>query len=310
MENEVIFIVGCARTGSTLLREILNRSERICLATETHYLRRMSSVGLWKRIKRFGDLRNDCNVEKLVAYWYAAHERGEKNYWSWLIKHVDRQYFTQRLLATDRSERAIFTVLMQVYAETKCGTIPPDMILGEKTPTHLKYVPTLLEWYPNAKIIHTFRDPRGIFTSTLKRIQSGKWGLKAVFPSVPARLLAPLDVPSAVVHTTNAWLDAVRLHITYKQMYGPQYHLVRFEDLIGDPEAQVRQICAFLDVPFDPKMVAETRVVSSSYQPHRRGAYGFDTQAAHRWQEHINPLIRAWFAILGRKYLKVFGYRP
>jgi hypothetical protein len=65
-----------------------------------------------------------------------------------------------------------------------------------------------------------------------------------------------------------------------------------------------------LSVPFDPNMIAETRVVSSSYHSQRRGAHGFDTQAVHRWQEHINPLIRAWFAILGRKYLKTFGYLP
>lgn len=310
MQNEVVFIVGCARTGSTLLRDILNRSDQICLTTETHYLRRMSSVGLWKRIKNFGDLQDDRNAEQLVAYWYAAYDRGERNYWSWLRKHVDQQHFTQRLLATDRSERAIFTMLMQVYAETKCGAITPNMVLGEKTPTHLYYVPTLLEWYPQAKIIHTFRDPRGIFVSTLKRMQSGKWGFKNKLPSVPARLLNPFDIPSAMLHTTKGWLDAVRLHAAYKQMYGAQYHLVRFEDLVVNPQEHVRQVCSFLNVPFDATMVADTRVISSSYHDQRRGASGFDAHAVNRWQEHINPLIRAWFAILGRKYLKTFGYLP
>lgn len=102
MNNELVFIVGCARTGSTLLRDILNRSERICLTTETHYLRRMSSVGLRKRLKNFGDLQDNRNAEKLVAYWYGAYERGERNYWGWLCNQVDRHYFTQRLLSTLR----------------------------------------------------------------------------------------------------------------------------------------------------------------------------------------------------------------
>lgn len=310
MPNEYVFIVGCARTGSTLLREILNRSERVCITPETHYLRRISRVGLWKQIVHFGDLWDDDNLHRFVDYLYSPKKKAEKNFWGWLNKQVDRDEFELRLFTTDRSERAIFSTMMDIYAEKKCGAITPDLILGEKTPTHLYYVPTLFDWYPNSKIIHTFRDPRGIFVSTLKRVKAGKWGLKAKFPSLPGRLVDPLSNPLAVMHTTMTWFDAVRLHFEYAQMYPGRYHLVRFEDMIADPETQVRQVCEFLEIPFQPRMLREVTVVGSSYRAERRGPSGFDQQAIDRWQEHIDPPIRAWFALLGKKQLRRFGYTP
>jgi hypothetical protein len=71
MRNETVFIVGCARTGSTLLRQILNRHERLCLASETHFLRRWSRYGRDRQIAKFGDLSDDANVARLVATLYS-----------------------------------------------------------------------------------------------------------------------------------------------------------------------------------------------------------------------------------------------
>lgn len=310
MENEVVFIVGCARTGSTLLRDVLNRSNHICITPETHFLRRLSRVGLWKQIQRFGDLTEDRNANRLVDYLFSPPKAAERNFWGWLNKQIDREAFRRRVLDSDRSERAIFTIMMQVYAAQKRGPHINDLILGEKTPTHLYYVPTLMEWFPNAKLIHTFRDPRGIFVSTLKRLKAGKWGFKARYPSLPNRMVAPLNTPLAVLHTTKTWFDAVRLHGVYQQRYAQQYRLLRFEDFIVNPEQHVAQLCDFLGVPFERRMIDGVIVIGSSYREQRRGPKGFDPQAVHRWQEHIDLLTRTWFSLLGSKYLKQFGYVP
>jgi hypothetical protein len=310
MEHERVFIVGCPRTGSTLLRQILNKSARICITSETHFLRRESSVGLRKKIVRFGDLSDDGNAGKFIDYVYSESNAAARGYWGWLNKTIDRQVFRKELLATDRSERAIFALLMRLYAEDKRGPLAPDLILGEKTPMHLYYVPTLFEWYPNVKIIHTFRDPRAIFTSALKRVKSGKWGPKGKLPMLLDRLLDPLLDPLEVLHITKIWFDAVKLHARYEQRYPQQYHMVRFEDLITEPERQIRQVCSFLEVPFESRMLDDIAVVGSSFHAQHRAGDGIDQTVARRWEEHINPLARAWFSILGRKQLERFGYIP
>jgi hypothetical protein len=310
MKGDKVFIVGCGRTGSTLLREILNKSEQVCISPETYFLRRFSKVGIKKKLRDFGDLLDDENVKKLIDYLYSLEKlRRVFGSWGWLSRSVDKQYFTRRLLESDRSERAIFSLVMQSYAEVKGGNAD-DLILGDKTPTHLYYVPTLLEWFPGAKIIHTFRDPRGIIVSKLKKVEKGLEGPQVRFSYLPEWLLDPLITPIEVMHITKFWFDAARLHAKYEQLYPRQYHLVRFEDLITEPEKQIRQICDFLNIEFENAMLDEINIVGSSYQTERRGPAGIDKKAIDRWREHINPLIRVWFSVSGRKQLKKFGYTP
>lgn len=310
MDNQTLFIVGCARTGSSLLRQILNKHERLCLAAETHFLRRWSSVGREKQLLEFGDLSDEANVGRLVDCLYSAKRMPNNGYWKWLKNTVDPQIFKRRILDTDRSDQAIFTTMLELFAESKKGAYNSELILGEKTPTHLYYVPTLFEWFPKTKIIHTFRDPRGIFVSTVKRMHTHEWGLKRRYPQIPDGLLKPLISPVTTLYTTMNWFDAVRLHSLYQQRYGARYLLIRFEDLIGDPTRTVQQICDFLGVRFDPGMVEEVAVMSSSHHAQNRGPSGFDKQNISRWQAHIDPFNRAWFSLLGRKHLKTFEYIP
>jgi hypothetical protein len=57
-------------------------------------------------------------------------------------------------------------------------------------------------------------------------------------------------------------------------------------------------------------MLDDIAVVGSSFHAQHRVGDGIDQTVARRWEEHINPLARAWFSILGRKQLERFGYIP
>src|SRR5262245_27235203 len=236
MQTENVFIVGCNRTGTSLLRLILNKSKQVCIASETHFLRRLSGVGVERHLHRFAPLSDERNVTRLAEYLYSPHKSWRAAYWEWLRNNVDKRQFTHRLLESDRSERAIFSVLMQIYAEQVEGIATTDLVLGEKTPTHLYYVPTLLEWFPQAKIVHMFRDPRAIIVSKLKKVGvRGREGPKKKFSATPEWLIDPLVDPIEVIHMTKAWFDAARLHMVYEQQYPQRYYLLRFEDLMSDP---------------------------------------------------------------------------
>ena len=197
---------------------------------------------------------------------------------------------------------------MQFYAEKKKGPIQPDRILGEKTSANIYYIPTLLQWFPNSKVIQTFRDPRGIFVSSAKLVRNGKWGVKSRIPGLPTRLLNPMLDSIMAMYVSRAWLDAVRLHVQYERQYPQQYMLVRFEDLIQFPEQQIQRVCRFIDIPYDPSLISDVTIVGSSYQAQRLVPGGIDPTAGDRWKEHINPLASTWFSVLGRKHLKRFGY--
>ena len=301
-----LFVVGSPRTGSTLLRHVLNRSPEVCLASETHFLKSARRLKLGERLAA---ARDGPPEHRRPAVGHIVQDLFGPVFWVWLRRNVEPDAFTERLLATDLSERALFDLLLQVYVEVHCQDRAVT-IRGEKTPDHLYGLATLAAWFPDASFIHTFRDPRAIYASRIVRSKEGRRGMKVRLPQVPARLLAPFLAPFEVAETSRVWFDAARLHRRYERMLGGRYRLVRFEDLVTEPEATLRVVCEFIGIPFDATLLEETVVVGSSFEQERHASGGFDQRSVDRWRTHVNPLVSTWFGVVGRRELKRFGYRP
>ena len=239
---------------------------------------------------------------------YSSQAAADRTYWPWLNKNVPKEQFRQRLIESDRSDRAIFELLMRFFAEKKKGEISPDLILGEKTPANLDYVPTLMRWFPQAKIIHTFRDPRAIYVSAVKLARASKWGWKDKLQPLPNVFMNPAVEVSMAVYILRAWLSASSLHASYAKQYPGRYYLVRFEDFLERPETVLRDLCEFLNVPFQPNMLEDVAIIESSFNEQRIVKEGIDKDVADRWKGHIHPVARVMFSTLGKRQLENFGY--
>jgi hypothetical protein len=303
MRTKYVFIFGVSRSGTSLMRTILNSSDQIAICNENHFLGHLIPFeGARYKFRRFGDLTNDDNVRRLVDYIYSGeYRRSVQRYrafsyhWRWIMEWVDREDFLQRILASDRSERALFVVMMQVFAD-HFG----KPIMGEKTPAHFRYVSTLIDWFPDGKIIHMIRDPRGIFMSELRT-------RKAEPITPPFEQLKNHDslfTLYVVLQTTVTWIESITRGFKYKKLYPDNYYPLKFEDLVADPERQIRSVCDFLGVEFQEKMLEQV-VVSKGFQ---LGKSGFDKKAATRWKEQISPWVERWFSFWFGKYLSKLGY--
>jgi hypothetical protein len=206
------------------------------------------------------------------------------------------------------TERALFARLMELYVAGRCGG--QARVAGEKTPEHLSEVPVLAGWFPEARFIHTFRDPRAIYASQLRRVRDGRWGLKARLTRIPAAIVDPVLAPIEALRTTVAWLRAARLHRRYRRRLGERYLLVRYEDLVTDPDRELRRVCDFLGVSFDPSMIAEIDVVGSSFSAARHEGSGFDEERATRWRQEVPAVGLGWFRLVAGRELRRFGYPP
>lgn len=298
MKAEYIFIVGLPRTGAKLAINVLAGSSRkIYISPETHFVGHLIHRGLRRKMRRIGDMAQDGNVLKLVDLLYS--DQVQDTYWRMLRSGhlgIDRESLLRRLLNSDRSDRGIFEAVMQAPAQASGSEI-----LGEKSPAHLYHVPTLLEWFPDAKIIHTFRDPRAVLVSELRKMER----VKPI--TLGARLVRPYLTFIAVMHITVAWLYAVRLDARYRRLYPGNYYLLKFEDLVSDPERSVTRLCAFLDIEFRPEMLTPA-MMDSSFKNGQKAGYGFDKQALDRWKGYVKPWMNVWFLLWARKPLKKFGY--
>jgi hypothetical protein len=144
-----IFIVGAPRSGTTLLRNALNRHSRIALCRETefrHYV--------YRRRAAFGPLSDRRNRERVVQQ-YLALERIRRTL-------LDLGDLAECLMEEGDSYSALFSSMLRFYMRAHC-----KQRWGEKTPDHAFFAETLLEWYPGATVIHILRDPRDVVASLM-----------------------------------------------------------------------------------------------------------------------------------------------
>lgn len=299
MYRGYIFIVGSGRSGTTLLVRCLNRADTISIVNQTHFMGHLVRPGLRQEIAKFGDLTDDNVVREVIDYLYSSPYRGG-GYWRWLLKNVNKEWLTQKVLDSDRSQRSLFTILMELPSNGK-------PVLGEKTPGHLYHVPILLEWFPTAKIVHMFRDPRAIYVSEtryrLNQRGSKLFPYKQIRQLGLKRILIPLYT---IFHTWRVWSRAIELHWQYEKDFSDNYYLVKFEDLVRAPENELRKLCHFLEVEFQEQMLDQV-VVNTSFAS-EAGKAGFDKEAADRWKKYINPIANVTFSLVWRRRLREIGY--
>jgi hypothetical protein len=303
-EPEAIFVVGVSRSGTTLMRRILGKHSRIAIADENHFLGHLlPSQGVRHALRGAGDLHDDAAVGRVVDILYSdafqdgSRLRASSPFWRWLARRVPRDELERRLLEGERSERGVFTAVLRAYADRR-----HKVIFGEKTPAHVRWADTLLAWYPSARIVHMVRDPRAVYRSELKR--------RTARPeSLPYRWLVrvpPLMRSFILLEVAWAWAGAVAHHRTLSRRYPSSYWMVRFEDLVRDPEAEIARMCAFLGVAPEPAML-DQKVVSVG---DRLGESGFDAGAADRWRASVSADEVRWLGrLLGRRIAEM-GYPP
>jgi hypothetical protein len=151
-ENELnpIFIVGAPRSGTSLLRVMLNRHPSIGLCDETYYF-----YYVYSRRSAFGDLSDPGVRRHLIDRYLTTHR----------IKRLglDLDALSETLKREGDSYESFFVSLMRFYARNR-----GKKRYGEKTPQHALYIETLFEWYPGCQVIHLVRDPRDVVASLLR----------------------------------------------------------------------------------------------------------------------------------------------
>src|SRR5665213_893459 len=113
-----IFIDGTPRSGSTLLRNMLNRHPAIAICLEAQ-CRRV----IYARRRSFGDLSVFGNRRRL-AKEYLSTERVKR-------MQMDLPALEEPLLREGASYEAFFTSFLRFYAEANC-----KRRCGEKSPEH------------------------------------------------------------------------------------------------------------------------------------------------------------------------------
>ena len=255
------FVVGATRSGTTLLRLMLDAHPGISIPSETHFIPELISarekhgassaqmLELLTSHRRWGDFT--IEADELAARWATLDP-----------------------LTGPAAVRAFY----ELYAD-KQGN--PGARWGDKTPGYIKSMREIQIYLPEARFIHLIRDGRDVALSILKQ----HWG------------------PQTIEAAAEKWRSRV-LRGRSQQPYLGFYLEVKFEDLVLHTERELRRICEFIDLDFDPAMLGYHETAEQRLQEKARAlprAHGEPQSAEKRLMSHAktfeppNPdLIGTW----------------
>ena len=253
-----------------------------------------------------GDLSEDRNVEKMVQLCLSRRSAPGLGGALWKWKGIEvadapslRDAIADRIKASDRSLGAIVrSILEELVRFTGCNRV------CLKFPVDVRYIPELMEWFPEGKVIHITRDPRGLAMSK-SNDPSGTGPLVRRHPY----LAWPIRKAALAVVISNYRLSA-KMHRRLKRR--PNYRLFRYEDLLADPEKTLRELCEFVDIEFLDDMLQPEKG-RHEHQPSSltgKQQKAFDAEAAVRWQRVISRFDNFLVASATRSSMRELGYDP
>lgn len=257
-----IFIVGPGRSGTTLLRGLLSAHSRIAVTPETHFMARADAWGL-----RNGAPKN------FEAFW--------TEYIGWLrFRDLGVDATRCRELIDRQNEYSFastFRAVLSAYQE--CAG---KARVGEKTPGHSAYLSTLLDWFPDARILFTQRDPRAVVASQLKTAYVRK---KMTTRSLRHGLLTGKREEQIIFYARQWFENFEKFRAPWQD--DSRVYTVVYEDLVRDTESEFRSICAFLEEDFEASALSDRRGESVPIHAARDS----DPQMEQWRREHHNKSV-------------------
>jgi hypothetical protein len=224
--NPYVFIVGCPRSGTTLLRRIIDAHRQIAITRETHWIA--------KRFEKRQGVTPDGLVTPELLSWLLSDEK--------FTRMGIRQDELEGLMAGEEAVpySTFVTGVFDLY-----GKGQGKRLVGDKVPGYVRRIPTLHALWPKAKFVHIIRDGRDVCMSAINWSRAYK---------LARRYSTWTEDPTTTAAVWWEW--QVRLGREDGGSLAPQlYHEVRYEELVSRPAKECETLCSFLDLPYDDAML-------------------------------------------------------
>lgn len=206
-EKPPFFIVGCTRSGTTLLQVLIDAHSKISIPPESHIFIRFS-----ESFEKYGKLTQQKNLKRLVKDLLNDFRIKQ-----WRVPVTAHEFCNG---ITEFTTKGVVSRLFELYAKKE-----GKQRWGDKTPQHILYLKEIKKMFPNAKLIHLIRDGRDVAES-LRRVFIG---------------------PKSIYRISKRWCQAVSFFYEFKKTINPADYLeVRYEDVVADPRKQLERIFQFL----------------------------------------------------------------
>lgn len=273
----MFLVLGQPRSGTTLVAQCLNAHPDLVLPDETDAV--VPLAFLVDRIEE-PDLGRELATTLITHSRRFADSIGE---------YLDAERVAAVVGAAPWTLNGILTDLYAAVAEAGNGRHG-----GDKSPNDLKFQRILLTarlYGPNLPVVHVVRDVRDVMAS----FRDLGWA-----QGVPEGLARFWEANNLLVQASVPRQES-------------PYLLVRYEDVVADPEREFRRICALLGVAWDPGMIDDERRYQQ-FAGHREiGQHAQTFQPISgarvgRYADEFDAETLAHITDLAREGLDAFGY--
>jgi len=264
-----VIVLGVGRSGTTLLRVMLDRSSELAIPYETFFVPQLAH----RHGKRpdIDDFLDDLGRLRTL--------------YDWGITPDDVRPRLHEGMTTSEAIAAIF----ETYAERQ-----GKPRWGDKTPLYMQQLPLLERLFPDAIWVHLLRDGRDAALSFLELPEgfSGKtWALPRTVPQFAARWRTEI-------------LAARRLGRNAES----RYLELRYEDLVDEPERNLRLVCEHASLTWEPGMLDHTRPSDTAHMPEHRNLAQPPTPGLRDWRSQMSRDDALAFEQVAGDVLRGCGY--
>jgi hypothetical protein len=265
-----LFVLGVRRSGTTLLRVMLDRHSQLAVPDESYFVPQLAD-------RHLHHVDPDEFVEDLrrlntLVEWEVPLEK------------------VRRRLSERMPIGAAIGAVYSVYAEER-----DKPRWGDKTPMYMQNLRHLERLFPDALFVHLIRDGRDAAMSFLampKGIATETW----MHPRSPAGFACQWRTE----------VDAARR--LGRRIGAHRYLEVKYEDLVRDVEPVLKRICAFAGLDYERQMTNYAGNVDVSSKPHQQSLTRPPTPGLRDWRAQMPAADIGAFEQVAGDLLQELGY--
>jgi hypothetical protein len=274
-QNPYVFLVGVARSGTTLLQRMLDSHPQLAMSNDPAF----THVPL----RRLPDGVDPPLTAELVEAALA-------------LRTFSRLGLSEAAVRQAGGARTWAGFVCGVYDAFARQAGKP--LAGEKMARYVTHLPQLTALFPWARFVHIIRDGRDVALSHLEWAHERRG---------PGRLALWREEPVGVAALSWRWMTATGRR-DGAELGASRYHEVRYEALVERPEQQLRALMTFLELPFASEMLRyhEGRIrnnpalsAKQAWLPPTRGLRDWRAQMRHRDVELFEAIAGDLLSELG-----------
>jgi len=269
MTGPPLIVLGVRRSGTTLLRVMLDRSPELAVPDESYFVPQLAR-------RHRGCVDPEAFLDDL---------RRLPTLVEWSVEPGD---VAQRLRPAMKTGEAIGAVF-ETYAAAR-----GKRRWGDKTPLYMQHLPLLERLFPEARFVHLVRDGRDAalsFLSVPPGIMTEGWG-------------HPRDAAGFACQ----WATEVREARRLGARVGARYLEVRYETLVAGPQTALRAVCDFAGLQYDDAMLGYVGDTDSARKAHQQRLNEPPRVGVRDWRTEMAAADRRAFEAVAGDLLAELGY--